>query len=144
MLLKWYVANFLFVFFFVYICNNIINLINTHHNFQVHTKKRNRLHQKKMNDLVFVMHNLKLGERQKRKIVETSLTINDLPSDDEWIADEQDNSSNEDLLNILSTTSGKEIVEDDAVEEVREFHAIDIDAVTTQPSKLEPSATCLA
>ena len=80
--LKWYVAIF---FVFYYICNNVINLISykykviiSHFNFQVHTKKRNRLHQKKMNDLVFVMYNLKLGERQKRKIVETSFTIEDL------------------------------------------------------------------
>ena len=81
-----------------------------------------------MNDLVFVMYNLKLGERQKRKIVETSFTIENLSSDDEWTVDEQHDSSNEDLLNILSATKDKEIVEDDAMEEVSAFDAIDVDA----------------
>ncbi|XP_031405764.1 uncharacterized protein LOC116214505 [Punica granatum] len=33
----------------------------------VHTKRRNRLHQKKMNDLVFVMYNLKLKDKKIRK-----------------------------------------------------------------------------
>uniref|UniRef100_A0A0R0LB65 BED-type domain-containing protein n=1 Tax=Glycine max TaxID=3847 RepID=A0A0R0LB65_SOYBN len=35
----------------------------------VHTKRRNRLHKKKMNDLVYVMYNLKLKSRQTRKII---------------------------------------------------------------------------
>ncbi|KAL5165454.1 hypothetical protein HKD37_18G050579 [Glycine soja] len=33
----------------------------------VHTKRRNRLHQQKMNDLVYVMYNLKLKRKQNRK-----------------------------------------------------------------------------
>ena len=76
-----------------------------------------------MNDLVFVMHNLRLGDKQKRKIDDTSFTIEDLSSDDEWVVDkEQDiDSSNEDLLNVLSTPRDKEIVEDDDVEEIGEF-----------------------
>ncbi|XLT09156.1 hypothetical protein HN51_054949, partial [Arachis hypogaea] len=39
----------------------------------VHTKRRNRLHQKKMNDLVYVMYNLKLKGKQIRKIPELNL-----------------------------------------------------------------------
>ncbi|XP_052726181.1 uncharacterized protein LOC108332656 [Vigna angularis] len=52
----------------------------------VHTKRRNRLHQQKMNDLVYVMYNYKLKSRQIRKIV--ALPFDDIESDDEWITEE--------------------------------------------------------
>ncbi|XP_068486767.1 uncharacterized protein [Phaseolus vulgaris] len=55
----------------------------------VHTKRRNRLHQKKMNDLVYVMYNLKLSNKQIRKTV--ALPFDDIQSDDEWITEEGDN-----------------------------------------------------
>ena len=67
------------------------------------------------------MHNLKLIDRQKRKVDgNTSFTIDNLSSDDEWIVDEEEDvgSSNVDLLNILSTTWGKEIDEDAVVDEI--------------------------
>ena len=83
-----------------------------------------------MNDLVFVMYNLKLEDRQRRKVINT--TIEDLPSDNKWIVDQEDNALNEDLLNIFSTTKGKEIAEDDSVEEIDAFDAIDIDAVEAE------------
>ena len=59
-----------------------------------------------------------MRDKQKRKIDDTSFTIEDLSSDDEWVVDkEQDiDSSNEDLLNVLLTPRGKEIAEDDDVE----------------------------
>ncbi|XP_047340886.1 uncharacterized protein LOC124944626 [Impatiens glandulifera] len=51
----------------------------------VHTKRRNCLHQQKLNDLVFVMYNMKLNDTQVlRKYVE------DVSSDDEWITEEND------------------------------------------------------
>ncbi|XP_031392253.1 uncharacterized protein LOC116204300 [Punica granatum] len=53
----------------------------------VHTKRRNRLHQKKMNDLVFVMYNLKLKDKKIRKQVD--LQVDDISSDDEWIVEEE-------------------------------------------------------
>jgi len=46
------------------------------------------LHQKKMNDLVYVMYNLKLKSRQIQKIV--ALPFDDIESDDEWITEEAD------------------------------------------------------
>ena len=76
-----------------------------------------------MNNLVFVMYNLKLEDRQRRKVVDT--TIEDLPSNNEWIVDQEDNSLNEGLLNVLSLTKDKEIVVDDSVEEVSAFKAIE-------------------
>ncbi|XLS90710.1 hypothetical protein HN51_066718, partial [Arachis hypogaea] len=52
----------------------------------VHTKRRNRLHQKKMNDLVYVMYNLKLKGKQIRKTQE--LEFDAVHSDDEWITED--------------------------------------------------------
>ncbi|KAG4907183.1 hypothetical protein JHK82_055845 [Glycine max] len=64
----------------------------------VHTKRRNRLHLKKMNDLVYVMYNLKLKSRQTRKIV--ALPFEDMESDDEWITEEGDEIFYEDNLRV--------------------------------------------
>ncbi|KAK7411803.1 hypothetical protein VNO78_03244 [Psophocarpus tetragonolobus] len=49
----------------------------------VHTKRRNRLHQKTMNDLVYVMYNLKLKSKQIKKTM--TLPFEEIESDDEWI-----------------------------------------------------------
>nr|KAJ0190830.1 hypothetical protein LSAT_V11C800390750 [Lactuca sativa] len=58
----------------------------------VHSKRRNRLQQQKMNDLVYVMYNLKLNGRDENKGkghdgLET-LNLDDVSSDDEWITEE--------------------------------------------------------
>ncbi|KAJ7971701.1 HAT family dimerization domain containing protein [Quillaja saponaria] len=73
----------------------------------VHTKKRNRLHQKKMNDLVFVMYNCKLNERQTKKYSSSSLKLDDLSSDDEWITLKEDlvDSSSNEWLCVLDGSS---------------------------------------
>ncbi|XP_023730332.1 uncharacterized protein LOC111878051 [Lactuca sativa] len=61
----------------------------------VHSKKRNRLHQQKMNDPVYVMYNLKLDGREKKKgkihyqIGLETLNLDDVSSDDEWITEEE-------------------------------------------------------
>ncbi|XLT29119.1 hypothetical protein HN873_060411, partial [Arachis hypogaea] len=52
----------------------------------VHTKRRNRLHQKKMNDLVYVMYNLKLKGKQIRKTPELEFDV--VHFDDEWITED--------------------------------------------------------
>ncbi|GKV36747.1 hypothetical protein SLEP1_g44844 [Rubroshorea leprosula] len=51
----------------------------------VHAKRRNNLRQKRMNNLVFVMYNLKLEDKQARN----QLELDDLSSDDEWITASQ-------------------------------------------------------
>ncbi|XP_059627380.1 uncharacterized protein LOC132270201 [Cornus florida] len=57
----------------------------------VHSKRRNRLQQKKMNDLVFVMYNIKLRERNlKRQAVIEPIIFEDVSSDDEWITEKED------------------------------------------------------
>ncbi|XP_057425969.1 uncharacterized protein LOC130719358 [Lotus japonicus] len=54
----------------------------------MHTKKRNKLHQKKMNDLVYVMYNLKLKNKPKKRNVFASCSFEEVASDDEWITEE--------------------------------------------------------
>ncbi|KAH1266726.1 hypothetical protein GmHk_01G002145 [Glycine max] len=48
----------------------------------------NRLHKKKMNNLVYVMYNLKLKSRQIRKVV--ALPFENMKSNDEWITKQGD------------------------------------------------------
>nr|XP_007153622.1 hypothetical protein PHAVU_003G051000g [Phaseolus vulgaris]ESW25616.1 hypothetical protein PHAVU_003G051000g [Phaseolus vulgaris] len=56
---------------------------------RVHTKKRNCLHQMTMNDVVFVMTNLRLTKKKDvRKTKE--YTIDDLSFDDEWNVEENE------------------------------------------------------
>ncbi|CAN0906381.1 hypothetical protein LINGRAHAP2_LOCUS24214 [Linum grandiflorum] len=50
---------------------------------RVHSKKRNRLLQKKMNDIVYVMYNSKLLRRQAKTI---ERIFDEIDSDDEWVA----------------------------------------------------------
>lgn len=57
----------------------------------VHTKRRNRLKQKTMNDVISVMTNSKLAKKQTRKTVEHNL--DDLEFDDEWIVENDEVSS---------------------------------------------------
>ncbi|XP_028216555.1 uncharacterized protein LOC114398571 [Glycine soja] len=59
----------------------------------VHTKRRNRLHQQKMNDLVYVMYNLKLKSKQNRKNI--PLPFDEIEFDDEWITEEGYNDEDE-------------------------------------------------
>ncbi|KAK4284068.1 hypothetical protein QN277_000946 [Acacia crassicarpa] len=54
----------------------------------VHTKKRNHLKQKTMNDVVFVMTNSRLAEKKHRKPVEYN--FDDLESDDDWIVENEE------------------------------------------------------
>ncbi|KAK4276898.1 hypothetical protein QN277_014994 [Acacia crassicarpa] len=54
----------------------------------VYTEKRNRLKQKTINDVVFVMTNLRLDEKKHRKPVEYN--VDDLKSDDDWIVENEE------------------------------------------------------
>nr|GEY85322.1 hypothetical protein [Tanacetum cinerariifolium] len=67
----------------------------------VHSKRRNCLHQQKMNDLVYVMYNLKLTGKEQKKMKEAvaaieqleDLDFEDVESDDEWITEEESTQS---------------------------------------------------
>ncbi|CAN1133282.1 hypothetical protein LINPERHAP2_LOCUS7558 [Linum perenne] len=59
---------------------------------RVHSKKRNRLLQKKMNDIVYVMYNSKLLRRQAKDI---ERVFDEIDSDDEWLAGEDGEVENE-------------------------------------------------
>ncbi|CAJ2656669.1 unnamed protein product [Trifolium pratense] len=70
----------------------------------VHRKRRNRLKQKTMNDVVFVMTNSRLSKNNKtRKVVDCELEFDDIDSDNEWIV--EDGGDNE----ILDFTIGEDL-----------------------------------
>ncbi|KAL9662591.1 hypothetical protein QQ045_027424 [Rhodiola kirilowii] len=63
----------------------------------VHTNKRNRLHQQRMNDLVYMMVNMKLTKKEIQK--KEPLEFIDIESDDEFstTSDEHVNNDNENV-----------------------------------------------
>ncbi|XP_057446323.1 uncharacterized protein LOC130738365 [Lotus japonicus] len=77
----------------------------------VHTKKRNKLHQKKMNDLVYVMYNLKLKNKPKKRNVFASCSFEEVASDDEWITEEGEDVN----VNELNEEVGLEHLNDNDV-----------------------------
>lgn len=60
----------------------------------VHSKKRNRLEQQRLNALVFVKYNLnlemRLKKRQERGESYDPICLSDMESDDEWITEKED------------------------------------------------------
>ena len=40
-----------------------------------------------MNDLVFVMCNLKMNDKDKKQVIDFDDVVDDLPSDDEWVTE---------------------------------------------------------
>ncbi|XP_023739449.3 uncharacterized protein LOC111887513 [Lactuca sativa] len=79
----------------------------------VHSKRRNRLHQQKMNDLVYVKYNLKLNGKEEKKGKEhdqmglETLNLDDVSSDDEWITEEESSNQyvDEEWINPLDGSS---------------------------------------
>lgn len=63
-----------------------------------------------MNDLVFVMYNFKLKERQKRRDAKAALQLEDIESDDEWITEKEDPvlPINQDWLHSLDRITRRE------------------------------------
>ncbi|XP_061336622.1 uncharacterized protein LOC133283732 [Gastrolobium bilobum] len=53
----------------------------------VHTKKRNRLKQETMNNVVFVMANSTLGKKKHRESPRIDYNFDEIESDDEWIVE---------------------------------------------------------
>ncbi|XP_027340931.1 uncharacterized protein LOC113854230 [Abrus precatorius] len=75
---------------------------------KVHVKKRNHLKQKAINDAVFVMANSRLCAKKSKKEV---FNIEDIPSDDDWIVE---NNQNLDLeMDILAKGNLIQVGEDD-------------------------------
>ena len=60
----------------------------------IHSKKRNRLEQQRLNALVFVKYNLNLESRQKIKEEKREtydpICLSDMESDDEWITEREE------------------------------------------------------
>ena len=42
-----------------------------------------------MNDLVFVMCNLKMNDKDKKQVTDFDDVVDDLPSDDEWVTERE-------------------------------------------------------
>ncbi|RWR88638.1 hypothetical protein CKAN_01766500 [Cinnamomum micranthum f. kanehirae] len=60
---------------------------------QIHSKRRNRLEQQRLNSLVFVKYNLNLQVRQNKRERDQALDpicLSDMESDDEWITEKED------------------------------------------------------
>ena len=71
----------------------------------IHSKKRNRLEQQRLNALVFVKYNLNLESRQKireeKRETYDPICLSDMESDDEWITERE-----EPCLNDLELEEG--------------------------------------
>ncbi|CAN0859404.1 hypothetical protein LINGRAHAP2_LOCUS7654 [Linum grandiflorum] len=67
---------------------------------RVHSKKRNRLLQKKMNDIVYVMYNSKLLRRQAKTI---ERIFDEIDSHDEWVAGDDEGAENVNTEELPST-----------------------------------------
>ena len=52
---------------------------------QIHTKRRNRLKQKKLSDLVYVKYNHKLKERYDRHNVIDPISLQEIDDCNEWL-----------------------------------------------------------
>ncbi|KAK3225072.1 hypothetical protein Dsin_004934 [Dipteronia sinensis] len=102
---------------------------------QVHTKRRNRLSTTKLNSLVYIMYNKKLKLRylqnRSSKKDDDPLINQDLPSDDEWIAnpnDEESTKVGDEELNLDVDEMANEIRgEDDIGDEDNEIVFDDVD-----------------
>ncbi|XP_038708611.1 uncharacterized protein LOC120003669 [Tripterygium wilfordii] len=58
---------------------------------RIHTEKRNRLEHQRLNALVYVMYNTRLRERSiRRKLNIDPVLVEEIESDDEWIAEKED------------------------------------------------------
>ncbi|KAL6495069.1 hypothetical protein OROGR_030751 [Orobanche gracilis] len=94
---------------------------------QLHTKKRNRLHTKTLNKLVFVMYNKRLKSRWLKKTSlkedDDPLLLDEIPSDDEWMVDE--NGSNN-SGSVLTDNIGDEVVEADG-QDSEHVHEVNVD-----------------
>ncbi|KAK4258745.1 hypothetical protein QN277_005159 [Acacia crassicarpa] len=53
----------------------------------IHTKRRNRLKQETMNNVVFVMANSRLGNTKHRVSPQIDYNFDEIDSDDEWIVE---------------------------------------------------------
>lgn len=91
-----------------------------------------------MNDLVFVMYNLKLKERQLKRDSKFTYDLNDVPSDDEWITEKEDPALPQDkdwlrnLDRIAHRTANLTLEDNDAEAEVESL-VRDIDEACMVP-----------
>ncbi|KAK4278738.1 hypothetical protein QN277_016541 [Acacia crassicarpa] len=91
----------------------------------VRTKKRNRLKQKTMNNVVFVMANSRLGNTKHRVSPQIDYNFDDIESDDEWIVEP----TCEDILEDVGVGEDQDplgLDDHDLNEELRNLNDLDI------------------
>ncbi|XP_057976840.1 uncharacterized protein LOC131163990 [Malania oleifera] len=62
----------------------------------LHSKRRNRLSQQRLNDLVFVKYNRTLRHRYDKRDTFDPILLKDIDDSDEWLIGRMDGDSNED------------------------------------------------
>ena len=86
-----------------------------------------------MNDLVFVMCNLKMNDKDKKQVIDFDDVVDDLPSDDEWVTEREGHggSSNINLLQTIdSATRRQNGTEDDSDED--NFNGVEMSTEATE------------
>ena len=69
--------------------------------YQIHTKRRNRLKQETMNDVVYVMVNSKLTEKKEGGIRSLQeFEFDNISSDDEWIMENVEGGEDNENINL--------------------------------------------
>lgn len=63
---------------------------------QLHTKRRNRLAQSRLNDMVFVKYNRALQRRMKRNDAKDPILLNEIDDSNEWLMGKMDENSSND------------------------------------------------
>ncbi|KAK2641149.1 hypothetical protein Ddye_022912 [Dipteronia dyeriana] len=75
-------------------------------NHQLHTKKRNKLAQKRLNDLVFVKYNRALQSRYNLRDTIDPITLRDIDDSNEWLTSRIDDQHDRDDEAIFSDDDG--------------------------------------
>lgn len=73
---------------------------------QIHTKKRNRLELKKLNDLVFVKYNRTLARRYKARNIIDPILLDNIDEANEWLTGGPENHEEEEVFEGEGLTFG--------------------------------------
>lgn len=86
---------------------------------QMHSQKRNRVAQKRLNDLIYVHYNLRLGERQMRKNSNDLVSLESVLQESllhDWIIDAQKQAFPEDKKIVFNDMEQEDTYENDLIE----------------------------
>ena len=95
----------------------------------IHTKKRNKLTQKRLNDLVFVQYNLRLRTRKVRDQLDELIDLDDIDPYSDWTVQDEASLFTEDEIADFE----RQAMGDLPAAEVGEFGLDEIDLVEEEP-----------